>query len=62
MDRTELKKFRLFQISLTDNLMKKDKTWNSLSLKQKWKSIYRFTKKLEKISFNKNGILIRRKK
>tara|TARA_R100000742_G_C4232934_1_gene54133 strand:- start:454 stop:639 length:186 start_codon:yes stop_codon:yes gene_type:complete len=55
MNRIEYKKYRLLVISNYDNLMKNSKTWNTLTISQKWKSISKIGKKLQKINFNKNG-------
>jgi|TARA_R100001244_G_scaffold75889_1_gene60378 hypothetical protein len=49
MNRERYKKYRLWLINQT---YKKE---SKLTNKQKWKSIYKFTRKLEKINFNKNG-------
>ena len=55
MNRIKYKKYRLLQISTYDNLMKKDKIWNTLNVREKWKSIFNINRKLQKINFNKNG-------
>ena len=35
--------------------MKNSKTWNTLTISQKWKSISKIGKTIENIDFNKNG-------
>ncbi len=55
MNRERYKKHRLLVISNYDNLMKNSKTWNTLTISQKWKSISKIGKTIENIDFNKNG-------
>lgn len=57
--RENIKKHRLLTIKQMDKFMNNDLKWMSLSNKQKWKSIYKHIKKIEKINFNKNGELIK---
>ena len=55
----KIKNYRLVVIKNYDNLMKNNLSWNKLNNKQKWKSIYKISKKFEKINFNKNGEVIK---
>ena len=47
-----MNKYKEYRLWLIDQIFKKD---SKLTNRQKWKSIYKFIRKLEKIDFNKNG-------
>ena len=55
----KIKKYRLVVIKNYDNLMKKNPEWMKLNNKQKWKSIYKISKKIEKVNFDKKGEIIK---
>jgi hypothetical protein len=55
----KIKNYRLVVIKNYDNLMKKNPEWMKLNNKQKWKSIYKISKKIEKVNFDKKGEIIK---
>ena len=55
----KIKNYRLVVIKNYDNLMKKNPEWIKLNNKQKWKSIYKISKKIEKVNFDKKGEVIK---
>ena len=55
----KIKNYRLVVIKNYDNLMKKNPEWIKLNNKQKWKSIYKISKKIEKVNFDKKGEIIK---
>ena len=54
-----MKNYRLVVIKNYDNLMKNNLSWKKLNIKQKWKSIYKISKKIEKVNFDKKGEIIK---
>ncbi len=55
----KIKNYRLVLIKNYDQLMKNNLSWNKLNNKQKWKSIYKISKKIEKVNFDKKGEIIK---
>ena len=55
----KIKNYRLVVIKNYDQLMKNNLSWNKLNNKQKWKSIYKISKKIEKVNFDKKGEIIK---